>query len=63
MIYVYQNKGRKPLLLTKYSDKFTKILNIDLFLEKLDKKTLFIGSFYLVSEILNKIKGDNYNNN
>lgn len=52
IIYVYQNKGRKPLKLFDYDEKFPKITNLPFFIKKIDCTTLFIGSFYLVSEIL-----------
>lgn len=52
IIYVYQNKGRKPLKLFEYNQNFPKIMNLPFFIKKIDCTTLFIGSFYLVSEIL-----------
>ena len=56
IVYVYENKGRKPLKLSQYNEKFPKILNLSFFIKKLDCSTLFIGSFYLVSEIFEIIK-------
>lgn len=51
-IYVYENKGPKPKKLFSYDEKFIRILDLKKFIINLKAKTLFIGSFYLASEIL-----------
>ena len=62
-IYAYQNKGRKPLDLQEYDESFIKVDNLKSFINNLDNKTLFIGSFHLVSEILEEVYCNNKKQN
>lgn len=55
-IYVYENKGKKPLKLFKYNESLPRIYSLSSFLKKINKKTLFIGSFYFIEEIINEVK-------
>lgn len=57
-LLIYENRGRKPLLQRDYSPQYycKAIRNLDLWLEQLDRPTLFIGSFYLAAEILRRLK-------
>ncbi len=50
-IYIYQNKGRKPLKYEDYNSDFDRIHNLKNFVKTINKETLFIGSFYLASEL------------
>ena len=51
-VYLYVNKGRKPMSIENYKVNGKEIKNLKLFVNKIDKKTLFIGSFYLASELM-----------
>lgn len=51
-IYCYQNNGLKPLEIEKYDNNFVRISDLKSFLKKINKPTLFIGSFYFVNDIL-----------
>lgn len=55
VIYSYQNSSKKSLDINEYDNDFERVKNLKMFLNHLDKKTLFIGSFYLVSEILKEV--------
>ena len=53
-IWLYENQGRKPLKLGHYepTKPVGKVYNLEQWLKKLAKPTLFIGSFYLAGEVL-----------
>lgn len=59
VIYSYQNSSKKSLDINEYDNDFKKVKSLKMFLNQLDKKTLFIGSFYLVSEILKEVSNNN----
>lgn len=54
-IYVYENKGPKPMLITQYPYWTTKINNLQNFVKENNSKVLFIGSFYLIGEVLKEV--------
>ncbi|MGL6124927.1 MAG: hypothetical protein ACRC1F_00345 [Metamycoplasmataceae bacterium] len=54
--FVYQNKSHRALENLDYPEEFPRIYNLKKFIAKLDKKTLFIGSFYFIEEILRLVK-------
>lgn len=56
VLYIYENKGRKPLKIVEYDQSIPKIYSISNFINKICKNTLFIGSFYFIEEIINKVK-------
>ncbi|MGL5308703.1 MAG: hypothetical protein ACRC9F_01495, partial [Metamycoplasmataceae bacterium] len=55
---IYQNKSSRALEYLDYPKEFEKIYVLENFIKKLDKKTLFIGSFYFVEEVLRLVKYD-----
>ncbi|MGL5590641.1 MAG: hypothetical protein ACRDCJ_02555 [Metamycoplasmataceae bacterium] len=57
--FVYQNKSDRALEFLDYPKEFEKIYLLENFIKKLEKKTLFIGSFYFIEEILRLVKYDN----
>ncbi|MGL5732676.1 MAG: hypothetical protein ACRCXE_01225 [Metamycoplasmataceae bacterium] len=57
--FVYQNKSNRALEYLDYPEEFEKLYVLENFVKKLDKKTLFIGSFYFIEEILRLVKYDN----
>ncbi|MGL5205420.1 MAG: hypothetical protein ACRC7B_00700 [Metamycoplasmataceae bacterium] len=57
--FVYQNKSDRALEFLDYPVEFQKLYVLENFLKKLDKITLFIGSFYFIEEILRLVKYDN----
>ncbi|MGL5617689.1 MAG: hypothetical protein ACRCWU_01385 [Metamycoplasmataceae bacterium] len=54
--FIYQNKSNRALEYLDYPKEFKKIYILENFIKKLDKKTLFIGSFYFIEEILRLVK-------
>lgn len=54
-IYCYQNSGIKPLEINMYDKSFSIIDDLNIYIKKINKPTLFIGSFYFVSDILKLI--------
>lgn len=56
--FVYQNKSSRALKNLDYPKEFQKIYSLENFINKLDRKTLFIGSFYFIEEILRLVKYD-----
>ncbi len=54
--FIYQNKSERALTNFEYPQDFGKIYSLEQFIKKLNKKTLFIGSFYFIEEILRLIK-------
>ena len=64
LVLIYQNHGRKPLMINDYLQDYYggKIYNLSSWLKKLDQATLFIGSFYFISELLKEVKNGNKNN-
>ena len=52
-LFLYKNKGPKPMEVKDYPMQGTEIKNLRKFiLDNKDIKTLYIGSFYLVSEVM-----------
>lgn len=51
-IYCYENKGLKPLEIKDYDKSFIVIRDLKSYIKKINKPTLFIGSFYFISDIL-----------
>lgn len=49
---VYQNKNKKALSIFDYPEKFSKLYGLSDFIKRNDKRTLFIGSFYFIQEII-----------
>ena len=47
----------------EYDELFIKVDNLKSFINNLDNKTLFIGSFHLVSEILEEVYCNNKKQN
>ena len=56
--FIYQNKSSRALSNFDYPQEFGKIYSLQNFIKTLDKKILFIGSFYFVEEILRLVKYD-----
>ena len=56
-IFIYEHKNKfKHKLLENYKVEGTKIKNLRKFIKDINKDTLFIGSFYLIGDVLNEIK-------
>ncbi len=56
--FIYQNKSERALSNFEYPEEFGKIYSLEQFIKTLDKKILFIGSFYFIEEILRLVKYD-----
>ena len=54
--FIWVNKGPKPKPFNEYKTKGIEIKDLGTFIKTLDKSTLFIGSFYLIEEVLKWIK-------
>lgn len=54
--FVYQNKSKNSLPIHEFPEHFGRIYSIEKLLKTIDKKILFIGSFYFIEEILREIE-------
>ncbi len=54
--FVYQNKNKKTLATFDYPSEYGKVYLLNDFIKNLDKKVLFIGSFYFIEEVLVVLK-------
>ncbi|MDK2819960.1 MAG: hypothetical protein KFW07_03925 [Mycoplasmataceae bacterium] len=54
--FVYQNKNKRSLPIHDFPEEFGRIYSIEKLIKTLDKRILFIGSFYFIEEILREIK-------
>ena len=55
---IYKNKSDRALSHFDYPHEFGKVYSLQNFIKTLDKKILFIGSFYFIEEILRLVKYD-----
>ena len=55
---VYKNRSDRALSHFDYPQEFGKVYSLQNFIKTLDKKILFIGSFYFIEEILRLVKYD-----
>ena len=58
-IFVYQNKSKRAMKIYNYDKDVQSIISLDGFLRKINCPTLFIGSFYFISEILAGLNNGN----
>ena len=54
--FIWVNNGPKPKPFNEYKTKGKEIKDLETFIKTLDESTLFIGSFYLIEEVLKWIK-------
>lgn len=59
--FIYQNKNKRALSGFDYPDKFGKIFSLSELIKRIDKKVLFIGSFYFIEEVMKGVKDERKN--
>lgn len=55
-IFIYEHKGKSPKLIKDYKIKGTIICDINDFHKKIERNTLFIGSFFLINDLFKNDK-------